>query len=230
MTSRFTKALFATTLALGLTAAGSACAQSGEDAPPSAGTPAPSGPNVDIAREFYDAFCTGDFATMTKLYSPDVKWKDTIFHFDDRAGTMGMWEILLVPKNGGKFTYTVVSAQGDTVVVHWLADYVLLGNKVHNDVMATLVIENGVIVTHTDVYSWANWAKQAFPFLGNYSAVQPIQSILQLGMRAFLNVEIAYNALMAPKATPEAATPATEMPPPSKTPGLEGALGKLGGR
>ena len=40
-----------------------------------------------VAREFYDAFCKGDTATMERLYAPDVTFQDEIFSFKDRAGT-----------------------------------------------------------------------------------------------------------------------------------------------
>ena len=60
-----------------------------------------------------------------------------------------------------------MSAQGDEVVVNWHADYKLFGNPVHNDVMATLVIQNGKIVQHTDVYSWDKWLAQVIPGLGS---------------------------------------------------------------
>lgn len=56
-----------------------------------------------VARRFYDAFVRGDTATMEGLYAPDVRFRDTIFSFNDRAGTMGMWSVLLDPASGGKF-------------------------------------------------------------------------------------------------------------------------------
>jgi ketosteroid isomerase-like protein len=143
-----------------------------------------------VARQFYDAFCKGDTATMENLYAPDVKWKDTIFSFDDRAGTMGMWDILCKPAPDKKFTYKMVSVSGDTVVVHWLADYVLLGRKIHNDVMATLVVKNGKIVSHEDVYDWGRWARQAFP-LGGLVDVWPVKPVLMGVLRLFMHVQIA---------------------------------------
>ena len=57
-------------------------------------TATPSGPNVEIAKRFYDAFTSGDMNTLQSLYDPQVKWQDAITSFDDRAGTMGMWRAL----------------------------------------------------------------------------------------------------------------------------------------
>src|SRR5581483_7186910 len=121
-------------------------AQDGLEAAPAKADAAPSGPNVDIANRFYTAFCTRDDDTLESLYSPDVKWKDTITSFDSREGVMGMWRALA--KSDAKFTYKIVSAQGDQVVVNWLADYHLFGQPIHNDIMATLVIQDRKIVQH----------------------------------------------------------------------------------
>jgi ketosteroid isomerase-like protein len=160
---------------------------------------------AEVVRTFFDAFCKGDMPTLERLYTPDVKWKDPIFSFDDRAGTMGMWRILLAPSPEKKFTYEIKSVKGDTVVVNWLADYELLGRKIHNDVTATLVVKDGKIVRHEDVYSWDKWARQAFPLGGavNWWGVKPI---LIGALNLFLRAQIA----MAPK--------------PSPTKGLNGAL------
>jgi ketosteroid isomerase-like protein len=175
---------------------------------------------VEVARAFYDAFSSHDgMDTLEKLYAPDVKWKDPIFHFDDRAGTMGMWRILNTAAKNRTVTYRIVSAEGDTVTVEWLADYELLGRKVHNDVTATLVIVNGKIVRHTDDYSWKKWSEQALP-LGDAASSWPLQAIVLGSMRFAMDVAIAWNAL---KARLEAAKV------PSASIGLSGALEKATG-
>lgn len=169
-----------------------------------------------VVREFYDAFCRHDPATLERLYAPDVKWRDTIFSFDDRAGTMGMWRIEL--GSDAKFRYRVLSVDGDTVKVNWLADYHLFGRPIHNDVTATLVVKDGLIVSHVDDYDWARWAKQAFP-LGSASSWPGVKQVLMGALNVGMRAQIFLNGLMPPKAP--AATP-----PPSKTVGLTGALGR----
>lgn len=192
----------------------------GDATAPAASAAVPATPAVAVATEFYNAFVAKDTATMETLYAPDVKWKDTIFSYDDRNGTMGMWRIELDPTNPAKFTYSIASAQGDTVVVHWLADYSLFGRPIHNNVMSTLTVKNGLIVQETDDYSWQKWAAQAFPF-GSLSNDWPLKPVLMGVLRTAMDAEIALYPFthMGSSSTPS--TP----PPPSKTSGLEGALG-----
>lgn len=156
----------------------------------------PAATSTEVVREFFDAFSNADakayerdMATLERLYAPDVKWKDTIFRFDDRAGTMGMWRILLARGADSKFSYRILSTDGDKVTVNWLADYKVFGRPVHNDVMATLVVRNGRIVAHEDVYSWEKWARQAFP-LGGVSNIFPVKQIIMGGLNLFLKARI----------------------------------------
>ncbi len=189
-------------------------------APPAA---APSGPQVDIANRFYTAFCSHDFDTMESLYDPDVKWKDTLTSFDSRSGTMGMWRALAAQDPSAKFSYRIVSAQGDQVVVNWLADYHLFGNPVHNDVEATLVIKNGLIVQHTDVYSWDKWASQVFPSLAGVVAEPAVEDTLQGALGAALHAE---SALANAKHDAQLAAEAVSKDEKGLIQKLEGAAGK----
>ncbi|MCO5172179.1 MAG: nuclear transport factor 2 family protein [Planctomycetes bacterium] len=162
-----------------------------------------------VARAFYDAFCRGDTATMERLYAPDVAFRDEIFAYPDRAGTMGMWRVLHAPGNGAAFSYEVLGVEGDTVTVRWLADYRFpsprLGRKVHNDITATLVVRDGLIVSHVDAFPWDRWARQAFP-LGGLSSWKPMERLLKGALRFGVDLQ-ARRAQPAP------------------TPGLAGSLG-----
>ena len=143
----------------------------------------------DVARTFYDAFCRGDARTMESLYSPGVKFRDEIFKFEDRAGVMGMWNILVDPAKGGKFSYEILDANDTTAHVRWLADYKFpdpkSGRPVHNVVTAELTIADGKIVEHRDSFSWAKWSRQAFP-LGPVSDWGPVRWLLKAGIRTAL--------------------------------------------
>jgi hypothetical protein len=90
---------------------------------------AQSSPEADLVAAFYQAFVTGDFAGMESRYAEDVSFKDPIFEYENRAGTMGMWRNLLGAQTGGRFTYKVTGVKGDTVTVHWIADYEVFGPR-----------------------------------------------------------------------------------------------------
>ncbi|MBI3272445.1 MAG: nuclear transport factor 2 family protein [Planctomycetes bacterium] len=167
---------------------------------------APAASPRDVARTFYDAFIKGDVATLQGLYAPDVKFRDEIFTFSDRAGTMGMWRVLVDPKSGGRFSYEILGADANTATVRWIADYKFpspkFGRKVHNVVTATLVVRNGRIVDHHDSFSWEKWSRQAFP-LGALSSWPPVAKFLKMVIRGVL-------AKSAGSAPPPAASPSAD--------------------
>lgn len=173
-----------------------------------------------VARTFYDAFVVGDVKTLERCYSPTVRFKDEIFSFDDREGTIGMWRVLTDPAGGAKFTYRVVSVEGEVATVNWLADYKLFGRPIHNDITARLVVRDGVIVEHTDSFSWASWSRQAFP-LGKLSTWRPIERTLKFIMRTALGLQ-AKKAAEKARAAEAAATPAPSAPAPTR--GVTGEL------
>lgn len=183
LTSR--SSLFSAVLGLLLVAAVPALAQEdGLPLPSRAETPAA------VARRFYDAFCAGDTATMERLYARDVRFKDEIFTFSDRDGTMGMWRVLLDPSGGGRFSYTLLGVERDTATVRWVADYRFLGRPVHNEITARLRVRDGRIVEHHDAFSWERWARQALP-LGRFSTFAPIEHLIKAGLRVGLKVRAA---------------------------------------
>src|SRR5687767_4470737 len=54
----------------------------------------------EVVDAFYRAFVTKDFAGMESRYDAQVSFKDPIFEYEDRAGTMGMWRNLLGASQG----------------------------------------------------------------------------------------------------------------------------------
>jgi ketosteroid isomerase-like protein len=174
-----------------------------------------------VANQFYTAFCAHDPATLAKLYAPDVQYQDTIFTFTDRAGVMGMWGVLDAPSSG-KFSYQILSVEGDVVTVHWDAYYAfpLTGRPVHNSVMAELTVKDGLIVQHHDSYPWGAWAAQAFPFGASVSSWGPVKAGLMGVVRTAVwvaEVPAKLEALMPASKPTEAAPP--------ETPGVVGKLG-----
>ena len=109
-------------------------------------------PAADVVARFYDAFVKQDFATMETLYAEDLSFKDEIFEYESRAGTMGMWRNLLTGSTG-RFTYKITGGSGDTVNVRWIADYEVFGRPVHNEIDTTMIVRDGQIVHQRDVFS-----------------------------------------------------------------------------
>lgn len=136
---------------------------------------------ADVVAAFYRAFVTGDFAGMESRYAEDVSFEDPIFEYESRAGTMGMWRNLLGGSTG-TYSYKVTGVKGDTVTVHWIADYEVFGRPVHNEIDTTMIVHDGKIVHQRDVFSWERWAKQALP-LGPLSATRPVRWVVTQALR-----------------------------------------------
>ena len=125
----------------------------------------PSEPRV-VAQRFHEAFSGLRPADLVQYYAANLKFQDAVFKYDDRAGTMGMWKQILGAKPSPNIRYAMSSVAGDTVVGHWVADYVIFGHPVHNEITSTLTIRNGQIVRHVDAFPFAIWAAQAFGLKG----------------------------------------------------------------
>jgi ketosteroid isomerase-like protein len=131
------------------------------------------------AAAFYDALANGRFDEMESLYAPDVKFRDEVFEYADRKGTMGMWRTLF-GKTDVRVTSRITGIEGDKVRVHWDAHYKFGTRPVHNEIDSVLTIRDGKIVDQRDSFSWEKWARQALPLgkLGETEAVHKVVSHL----------------------------------------------------
>jgi ketosteroid isomerase-like protein len=136
----------------------------------------------ETVRAFYDAFTTKKLDTVESLYAPDAKFKDEIFEYQDRAGTMNMWRSIFAKGPDLKTSYRILGVEGDTVKAHWVADYTIFGRKVHNEIDTTMKVKDGKIVEHRDSFPWDKWAKQALP-LGPLGATKPVRELVTHVMR-----------------------------------------------
>lgn len=138
-----------------------------------------------VMREFYAAFTSKNPDAIEALYAPDVKFKDEVFQYSNREGTMHMWrKVLADPKNTFRFEFDHV--EGDVAYGRWVADYKLAGRPIHNEISSRMVIRDGKIVEHRDSFSWNTWVKQALPF-GGIAANATGQKIVTHLIRAFID-------------------------------------------
>ncbi len=139
----------------------------------------------DVAERFYEAFVNRRTRDMEALYAPEVKFKDAIFEYADRAGTMKMWRKLLSGKTA-IFSYTFDRVEGDVAVGRWVADYKLFGRPIHNEIESRLTVQDGRIIRHEDSFPMGRWTRQAFP-LGPLAEVGAIQWGIRRVLRAVIN-------------------------------------------
>jgi ketosteroid isomerase-like protein len=126
-------------------------------------------PNVNLIRNFYQAFNNRNFAGMHACYHRDVRFSDPIFPDIDAAHARAMWRMLCTNAKDLKVVATNVRADATRGTAHWEAWY-KFGPKrrdVHNVVDATFEFREGLIVQHTDRYNFWRWASQALGLVGS---------------------------------------------------------------
>lgn len=119
-------------------------------------------PNAALIQRFYEAFDRHDGDTMAACYAPGARFSDPVFTDlrDEEPGAM--WRMLC--ERAEDLTVKLPEHQADDAsgTAHWLADYTFrTGRKVHNDIQARFVFEDGLIAEHHDSFSFYAWARQA---------------------------------------------------------------------
>jgi limonene-1,2-epoxide hydrolase len=122
----------------------------------------------EIAQAFYQAFQKKDFNIMQGLYADKATFSDPAFPNLNCHEVRAMWEMLLTSSKDLHLEYQILEENAQQVKTQWIATYTFskTGRKVINKIVATMAIENGLIVAHTDVFSFYKWASQALGTLG----------------------------------------------------------------
>ncbi len=121
-----------------------------------------------IAHAFYQAFQKKDFKMMQGLYADNASFSDPAFPNLNAQEVRAMWEMLLTASKDLQLEYLILEENAQQVKTQWIATYTFskTGRKVINKIVATMVIENGLIVSHTDDFNFYKWASQALGTAG----------------------------------------------------------------
>lgn len=145
---------------------------------------------AQIANQFYTAFAKGDAKTMASLYSDSIVFEDPVFGKLKGEEVKKMWQMLIERSKGNmKISHKVLETTENTAKVHWTAVYPFSKTRriVTNHITATLIIEGGKIIRHTDYFSLWNWSRQALGWKGFLLGWTPIfQSKIRTQARALL--------------------------------------------
>ena len=124
----------------------------------------------NIIEEFYEAFSNLDAENMVKYYHPDVIFQDPAFGELKADRAKNMWRMLCRSQKGKGFkvTYQVIDFNKEKANAQWDAFYTFgqTGRKVHNQIFASFMIEDGLIVEHIDEFNLYDWSKQAMGMKG----------------------------------------------------------------
>ena len=103
---------------------------------------------------------------MAACYAPEVRFSDPIFPdlTGDEPGAM--WRMLTARATDLEARLVSHAATAETGNANWIADYVVNGRRVHNDVNASFRFKDGLIVEHHDSFPFNVWARQALGPVG----------------------------------------------------------------
>lgn len=146
---------------------------------------------ADVVKRFYEAFARGDASAMAACYHRLATFEDPAFGLLDRQAACDMWAMLLSRSTDLAITHRVVEEAGPVVRAQWEARYTFTrtGRAVLNRIEATLRLEDGLIRTHQDHFSFWAWARQAFGITG-----------LLLGWTPWFQTKVRAEALRSLKA------------------------------
>lgn len=121
-----------------------------------------------VVTRFYEAFARRDAATMATCYHPEATFEDPVFGPLDREAACAMWAMLLSRSADLAVIHRILAGEGPLLTAHWEARYTFspTGRPVHNRITATFTLQDGLIRTHRDHFSFWAWARQAFGPLG----------------------------------------------------------------
>jgi ketosteroid isomerase-like protein len=121
-----------------------------------------------VVQRFYEAFARKDAVAMGACYHPLATFEDPVFGPLDQEAVSAMWTMLLGRSTDLTVTHEVLIASGPDVTTRWEARYTFTrtGRPVVNRIQATFALEDDLIRTHRDRFSFWAWARQAFGAAG----------------------------------------------------------------
>jgi ketosteroid isomerase-like protein len=128
----------------------------------------PSHPHAALIQRFYDAFAARDGATMATCYHRDLVFHDPAFGTLDARQAGAMWQMLCARASDLAVTVTDIEADDSRGGARWEARYTFSRTRrpVRNRITATFRFQDGLMVAHTDHFSFWRWSRQALGVSG----------------------------------------------------------------
>ncbi|WP_316810384.1 nuclear transport factor 2 family protein [Pedobacter heparinus] len=141
--------------------------------------------NEELIRHFYTSFQQQDVKAMQDCYAAEATFSDPVFSHLNGGELRAMWAMLIRNGKDMRLEFKNIKGKENGATAEWDAWYTFsaTGNKVHNRIKASFLIENGKIIEHTDQFSFYRWARQALGLTG-----------MLLGWTAFLKSKISSTA------------------------------------
>ncbi|WP_316816923.1 nuclear transport factor 2 family protein [Pedobacter nyackensis] len=141
--------------------------------------------NEKLIHHFYTSFQHKDVESMQDCYADDAKFSDPVFTDLNATEVRSMWAMLVKNGKDMRVEFKNIKSTENGATAEWDAWYTFskTGNKVHNQIKASFVIENGKIAQHRDHFNFHKWASQALGLTGKL-----------LGWTSFLRKKISSTA------------------------------------
>lgn len=122
---------------------------------------------------------------MSECYHADAKFKDEVFQLHGKQ-ISGMWHMLCEIGKDLDIEYNQVEVSFNTGIANWTAKYIFSSTMrpVINEVAASFIFKDGLIINHQDDFDFWRWSTQALGFPG-----------LILGWSSFLKKKVQSKAL-----------------------------------
>ena len=122
----------------------------------------------EVIQRLYEAMDAHDGDAMAALYAPDARFEDPVFGRLTGQQAGDMWRLLTSRSKDLRVELPEHDAEGEAGSAHWIARYSFgpAGRQVTNDIRARFRFRDGLIVEHTDRFSFYRWARQALGPLG----------------------------------------------------------------
>lgn len=119
--------------------------------------------NAELLTRFYSAFQRLDAATMAACYHAEARFSDPVFPALKGAEIGDMWRMLATRAKNFSLTFDGIEADDRRGRAHWVATYLFsgTGRMVVNDIQASFVFRDGLILEHRDQFDLWRWTRQA---------------------------------------------------------------------
>ncbi len=120
-----------------------------------------------VIHTLYSSFAQRDYKTMAECYHPDARFKDEVFELKGNE-IAAMWYMLCTRGKDLQIEYDQVEVSANTGSANWIATYTFsqTRRKVKNEIAASFIFKDGLIINHQDDFDFWRWSTQALGFIG----------------------------------------------------------------
>jgi hypothetical protein len=123
---------------------------------------------MSVLQRFYGAMARRDWAGMGACYHDHARFSDPVFPDLDAHGVRAMWKMLLTGGTDLQVKCNVLEEDEGKGRVRLDAHYTFTGTgrRVHNVILSTFQLKDGLILDQRDEFDLWRWSRQALGWKG----------------------------------------------------------------